>query len=250
MSITAKFQINSDKVIIEIPHKNLYLEKPNTIIYDSQTNCPVNVGNYCDEIEKDVVERENNIPENLCFAASFQYDDETAGCFDIQVIQHYLQLIYYANQPLPIAIETVDFDFQIENYKLWSEKRQLKFEYDLQTELRARHIRINNVDKGTSIWKRRAEKTLRLLLLNAIPLGVLFYFYPKLIAEFDLLNFLILLLGVGLLFVVNIAIWVFLTEQLLPASYNQFIFESLHSGTFTQKIVNFILSSQRKSKVS
>jgi hypothetical protein len=90
LSITAKLRITSDKVIIEIPDKDIYLEKPNVIFYDSQLNQPLGIGEYRESIEKDILEREKSIPKNLCFGTSFQYDDEAAGFLDHMVIEYYL----------------------------------------------------------------------------------------------------------------------------------------------------------------
>ncbi|MCG2786173.1 MAG: hypothetical protein L6461_13830 [Anaerolineae bacterium] len=243
MSITAKLRITSDKVIVEIPDKNLYLEKPNVTFYDSQSDFLLGVGEYREKIEKDTLEREKSIPENLRFGVSFQYDDEAAGFFDPMVIEYYLALLYYSKQPFPIPIRTVDFDFQIETYSRWSEKRRLKFEYDLQSHLHARLIKINGTEKETPIWKRRTEKVVRFLFVTVIPLGVLYFLVEKSNSIAGLLG---AFLVAGLSFFINIAIWIFMTRQILPTSYSQFIFESLRPGSLAQKITKFMLSFQRQ----
>jgi hypothetical protein len=243
LSISAKLRITSDKVIIEIPDKNLYLEKPNVIFYDSQPNLPLGIGEYREKIEKDILEREKSIPENLRFGTSFQYDDEAAGYFDSTVIEYYLALMYYSKQPFPIQIGTVDFDFQIETYSRWSEKRRLKFEYDLQSQLHARLIKINGTEKGISIWRRRAERLIWLLLITLIPLGIFFFLAEKSSSITELLGVGLI---VGVSFFICVAIWVFIARRILPASYSQFIFENLRSGSLAQKIAKLILSLERQ----
>jgi hypothetical protein len=243
VSITAKLLITSDKVIVEIPDKNLYLEKPNVTFYDSQSNCLLGVGEFREKTENDILEREKSIPENLHFGKSFQYDDEAAGFFDPTVIQYYLALMYYSKQLFPITIGTVDFDCQIENYDKWSEKRQIKFEYDLQAQLHARLIKINGTEKETSIWKRRAEKIVRFLFITVIPLGVFYFLVAKSNSITGLLG---AFLVAGLSFFINIMTWMFITRQILPTSYSQFVFKSLHPGSLAQKITQYILSLQRQ----
>jgi hypothetical protein len=243
LSISAKLRITSDKVIVEIPDKNLYLEKPNVIFFDSQPNLPLGIGEYREKIEKDILEREKSIPENLRFGTSFQYDDEAAGFFDSMVIEYYLALLYYSKQPFPISIGTVDFDFQIETYSRWSEKRRLKFEYDLQSQLHARLIKINGAEKETPIWKRRTEKFIRFFLITVIPLGLFYFLAQKSSSIIELLG---AGLVVGLSFFIGIAVWVFITKQILPTSYSQFVFENFRSGSLAQKLAKFVLSFQRQ----
>jgi hypothetical protein len=243
LSINARLRITTDKVIIEIPDKDLYLERPNVTFYDAQSNFLLGVGESREEIEKRVLEREKSVPDNLRFGTSFQHDDEAAGFFDQMVIEYYLELMYYSKQPFPMSIGTVDFDFQIENYNRWPEKRRLKFEYDLQAQLRARHIKINGTEKETSIWKRRAERILWFLLITVIPVGIFFFLTEKSNSIIALLG-VFLVVGLSLFF--NIAIWIYVTRQILPTSYSQFVFEDLRPGSLAQKIAKFVISFQRQ----
>ncbi len=126
MNILVKFQVTSDKIIIEIPDKNLYLEKPNIVFYDSQTKSILGVGG------KDTIYHEKGFPKQFNFGASFQFDDEISGFFDSAVVEYYLGVFYYSKQTfidnfLAETTGVIDYEFQIASYDKWSEQRRLKF---------------------------------------------------------------------------------------------------------------------------
>ncbi len=63
MSITAKFRVNKDRVSVEIPEKNLLLDKPNVIFFDSQNNGILGIGVPEETIRNDFVKQGQRDPQ-------------------------------------------------------------------------------------------------------------------------------------------------------------------------------------------
>ncbi len=256
LSITAKFQITQDRVIIEIPEKNTMLDKPNVVFFDSQNNRILGIGTSEETVRNDFLKQGKEFPNNSKFGISFQHGDEISGFFDSAIVKYYLAVMYYEKQTfiayvLTTIMETVDYDFQIASYEKWSEQRRLKFEYDLQSQLQTRCLKINGINLEIPIWKRRIEKSSRFLLTRAIYIPVaLFYFvvtnpnsvFYLLAEKSSILALIFVLLFLGALYILSIATWVFIAMKILPNKYFDFIFENLSSKSLEQKTAKTILA--------
>lgn len=239
MSITAKFRVNKDRVSLEIPEKNLLVDKSNVIFFDSQKNEILGIGVPEEIIRSDILKREaKEVSSHLIFGKSFQHDDEKSGFFDLAVIQYDLADLYFAKQILPIPIESVDFDFQIDEYEKWDEQRKLWFEFSLQAQQKGRSLKINGVSRDAPIAKRKIEKILRLFLLIFFPLGILYYGFTK---SNSMLGLLFAFIGFFASILVDVIIWALTSKFLLPKTYLAFILPALPFHSWTQKIAERIL---------
>jgi hypothetical protein len=241
LNITAKFQINNDRVSVEIPEKNLSTNKPNVVFFDSQTNGIVDIGESEETIRNNVLEYEKEFPTHLIIGKSFQYDDEKSGFFDLMVVEFYLWSLYYGKKKLPIALEAIDFDFYIPDYEKWTEQRKLRFEYSLMADYKARHLVINNVSKEVPVEKRRIEKTLRLFLTVLLPLVM---FYAGLAVTESIQGFIFVFLISFVSIVAGVIVWALISKTLLPKPYLAFILPKIPYASWIQELGRYFLDIQ------
>jgi len=238
LNITAKFRINEDRVTVEIPEKNLLLNKPNVVFFDSQNNGILGIGESEEAIRSDFHKREKEFPNHLAFGKSFRYDDEKSGLFDLIVIEYYLADLYYSKQKLPVSLESVDFDFYIQNYEKWTEQRKFRFEYSLLADHKGRHLTINGISKDVPIEKRRIEKSLRLFLTALLPLLLLF---GGLEMSRSITGFIFAFIISYMSIVAGVIIWATISKRLLPKPYLAFIIPKLPYQSWTRRIGEYIL---------
>jgi len=242
LSITAKFRVNRDRVSLEIPEKNLLLDKPNVIFFDSQNNGILGIGVPEETIRTDFVKQGKELPDNLKFGISFQYDDTNSAFFDSIVVEYYMADLYFAKQAIPVTLNSIDYEFQIEDYGKWDEQRRLSFEYALQANLRGRTVKVNGIQKDVPISKRRVEKLLRLflrgLLSSAALLGAIYIGFEKSTSFFD-----VILVFVGFISTIFIGyiIWALVANILLPKPFLSFLAPDLMKSR-EQKFVEYLLN--------
>lgn len=262
MSITARFQINQDRVLIEIPEKNISENKPNVVFFDSQAKQILRIGVSEEVVRDDFHKQGKDFSDNFRFGISFQLDDEISGFFDSAVVEYYLAVMYYEKQTFLTYLstkimETVDYDFQIVGYEKWSEQRRLKFEYELQSKSSARQLKINDINYEVPIWKRRIEKLTQFILTGIyFPAAILYFlsfflfgqqnpitdFIFEKYPEFGIAIVITLFLGTSV--IVGPVVWFFIARKILPKTYSSFVFEDLPSKSLVQKIAKTILSFQ------
>jgi hypothetical protein len=260
LSVTAKFRVNKDRVSIEIPEKNISQDKPNVVFFDAHAKQILGIGVPEEITRNDFLKQGKEISNNLKFGVSFQCDDEDSGAFDSAIVEYYLAVMYYEKQTfinyLFIGLfDAVDYDIQVADYEKWNEQRRLNFEYELQSQLHGRYLKINGINREIPIWKRNFEKTTRFLLTKPY-VSILFFFlliensnsvFYFLAEKLPHVVFLVLfILTPWLLYIIGVLVWIFATRKALPKTYNNFIFQNLPLKSFEQKIVKFVFALEGK----
>ena len=240
MSITAKFRINRHRVLIEIPEKNVSQDKPNVIFFNGQEKQILGIGVPEETIRSDFLKQGKEFSDNLKFGISFQSDDEDSAFFDLLVIEYYMAHLYFSKTIIPVGLDSINYDFQIEDYDKWNEQRKSSFEYTLQARLKALTVKINGISREIPIQKRRTEKIARAVKDLLVPgsfLVALYLWFEKSNSVFDVI---LILIGLVVTIFIGYIIWAFTANILIPDSYLSFVApEALSSRE--NKLVKYLL---------
>jgi len=243
LSITAKFRVNRDRILIEVPEKNISQDKPNVVFFDAQTKQILGIGVPEETIRNDFLKQGKEFSNNLKFGVSFQCDaDEDSASRDLSVTEYYIADVYLARQAIPVALDSINYDFQIEDYEKWNEQRKLNFEYMLQARLKALTLKINGISKEIPIQKRRVEKIARLFLKEMLlPLGFSGAILFLLKKSTPILNIFLEFIGLLAVFFIGYMTWALMANVLLPKSYLSFINPEFVSS-WEQKLAEYLLN--------
>lgn len=248
MSITAKFRINRDRVLIEIPEKNISQDKPNVIFFESQTKQILGIGVPEETIRSDFLKQGKEFSDNLKFGVSFQYDDEHSAFFDLLVTEYYMAHLYFSKTALPVGLDSINYDFQIEDYEKWSEQRKFSFYYTLQARLKALTLKVNGVSREIPIQKRRVEKVARLFLKGLLPPGCFVWFvYVGLERSMSAFDYFFMFIGLLAIIFVGYIAWSVIANILLPTTYLSFVAPEAVSSR-EDKLVKYLLSIFNKNE--
>lgn len=227
--------------MIEIPEKNVLQDKPNVIFFDSQAKQILGIGVPEETIRNDFLKQGKEFSDNLKFGISFQGDDEDSAFFDLLVTEYYIADVYLAKQAIPVALDSINYDFQIEDYEKWDEQRKLSFEYTLQAKLKALTLKVNGVSKEIPIQKRRVEKIAHLqkdLLPSLSFIAAIILWFEKTSSVFE---FFLVFIGWITIIFISIIAWALVANALLPKSYLSFIAPEFASSR-EQKLAVYILN--------
>ncbi len=240
MSITAKFRINRDKVLIEIPEKNASQNKPNVIFFDRQEKQIFGIGVPEETIRSDFLKQGKEFSDNLKFGISFQHDDEDSAFFDLLVTEYYMAHLYFSKTPIPVGLDSINYDFQIEDYEKWNEQRKLSFEYTLQARLKALTVKVNGISREIPIQKRRAEKITRAVKDLLVPVGFLVALYLWFEKSNSVFDIILILIGLVATIFISYIVWATTANILLPDSYLSFVAPEAISSR-ENKLVKYLL---------
>jgi hypothetical protein len=237
MIIPVRIKTTAERVIVEFPRQNLFLDKPNLIIYSTKFQALLATG-----IDKNEFEAKIEHPEEDKFAKSFQREDEQGAVFDTAVVKYYVAFLYSGINKTGVNItDWFDYELLIPEYEKWSESRKLLFEYSLQSEQRARRLTINGKSIEIAIWKRYLEISLRSFFTVILPYIIFFIGIMKF--EATILNFLLtvfLVIGFGF---AGVFLWFLTTKKLISKSYSRYIFSTLGKYPFWKAADKILLGS-------
>jgi hypothetical protein len=238
MTKTFKLSATHERIVAEYPEKNLKLEFPNIIGYQTDTHELLSVGESREAVEcrLQAIKDGAKLSALLSTGKSFMWDDEIGGKWDFFVIDYYFSGLLQNSVMLYVYMYLLGlfhFDLSIEEYDKWSEERKARLENGLQIGPRARSLSINGVIKSMPLLKRYAEIILydvsKLLILICLSTYIS---SPPLSLSPTWRLPLLLLVGIpvaAVIWVGGVYIWLLVLKNKFPIAYRRFRIERLHN---------------------